>query len=181
AVLFPEAGGRALDARRRRPGAHARRTQRRHDALPQPHRRAEGAVSALTIVSLTTAQRDELFDPVRAIDGVELAHVDHRVSSEEISARRTGQPLPAPEPVLDAVRATLAWGGLVWGFLIPRDNPALAPRVRWFATPGTGIDHLGGIGVVEADIPITTVGGLFGALSAEHVFPGMLTCAKRLS
>src|SRR5262249_44279036 len=32
-----------------------------------------------------------------------------------------------------------------------------------------------------ADIPITTVGGLFGPLIAEHVFAVMLTFAKRLS
>ena len=137
-------------------------------------------MSALTIVSLNTAQRDELFDPVRAIDGVELVHVDHRVSWEEISARRTGQPLPEPEPISDDVRATLARADVVFGFVIPRDILALAPRVRWIATPATGIDHLRGTGVLEADVPITTVGGLFGPLIAEHVFAVMLTFAKRL-
>ena len=35
--------------------------------------------------------------------------------------------------------------------------------------------------MLEADVPITTVGGLFGPLIAEHVFAVMLTFAKRLS
>jgi phosphoglycerate dehydrogenase-like enzyme len=137
-------------------------------------------VSALTIVSLNTAQRDELFAPVRAIDGVELVHAEHRVSWEEISARRVGRALPEPEPIADDLRATLARADVVFGFVIPRDILALSPRVRWIATPATGIDHLRGTGVLEGTVPVTTVGGLFGSLIAEHVFAVMLAFAKRL-
>jgi len=137
-------------------------------------------VSALTIVSLNTAQRDELFDAVRSIEGVELVHVAHRVSWEEISARRAGQSLPEAEPIADDVRAALARADVVFGFVIPRDILALAPRLRWIATPATGIDHLRGTGVLESGVTITTVGGLFGSLIAEHVFAVMLAFAKRL-
>ncbi len=137
-------------------------------------------MSALTIVSLNTAQRDELFAPVRAIEGVELVHADHRVSWEEISARRAGRAQPEPEPIADDLRPTLARADVVFGFVIPRGILALAPRVRWIATPATGIDHLRGTGVLEGTVPVTTVGGLFGPLIAEHVFAVMLAVAKRL-
>jgi phosphoglycerate dehydrogenase-like enzyme len=137
-------------------------------------------VSALTIVSLNTAQRDDIFAPVRAIRGVELVHADHRVSWAEISARRAGGALPEPEPVADKLRAALARADVVFGFVIPRGILTLAPHVRWIATPATGIDHLRGTGVLEATVPVTTVGGLFGPIIAEHVFAVMLAFAKRL-
>jgi len=137
-------------------------------------------VSPLTIVSLNTAQRDHIFAPVRAIDGVELVHADHRVSWEEISARRAERTPPEPEPVADELRVALARADVVFGFVIPRGVLTLAPHVRWIATPATGIDHLRGTGVLEASIPVTTVGGLFGPIIAEHVFAVMLAFAKRL-
>jgi phosphoglycerate dehydrogenase-like enzyme len=137
-------------------------------------------VTRLTIVSLNTAHRDDVFAPVRAIDGVELEHADYRVSWEEISARRAGRPLPGSEPLPAELAAALARADVVFGFVIPRGILALAPRLRWIATPATGIDHLRGTGVLESAIPITTVGGLFGPVIAEHVFAVILAFAKRL-
>jgi phosphoglycerate dehydrogenase-like enzyme len=137
-------------------------------------------VTRLTIVSLNTAHRDDVFVPVRAIDGVELVHADYRVSWEEISARRAGRPLPDPEPLPAELAAALARADVVFGFVIPRSILALAPRVRWIATPATGVDHLRGTGVLESAIPVTTVGGLFGPIIAEHVFAMILAFAKRL-
>jgi phosphoglycerate dehydrogenase-like enzyme len=137
-------------------------------------------VTRLTIVSLNTAHRDGVFAPVRAIDGVELVHANYRVSWEEISARRAGRPLPDPEPLPTELAAALARADVVFGFVIPRGIPALAPGVRWIATPATGVDHLRGTGVLESAIPVTTVGGLFGPIIAEHVFAMILAFAKRL-
>jgi phosphoglycerate dehydrogenase-like enzyme len=137
-------------------------------------------VTRLTVVSLNTARRDEVFAPVRAVDGVELVHADYRVSWEEISARRVGRALPDPEPVPAELAAALARADVVFGFVIPRHILTLAPRLRWIATPATGVDHLRGTGVLESDIPVTTVGGLFGPLIAEHVFAVILAIAKRL-
>ncbi len=135
---------------------------------------------ALVIVSLNTAQRDAVFAPVRAIPEVELVHVDYHVTWEEISARRAGRALPQPEPLSPELRAALARAHVVFGFVIPRDVLALAPRLRWVATPATGIDHLRGTGVLESGVPITTAGGLFGGLIAEHVFAVLLSFARRL-
>jgi phosphoglycerate dehydrogenase-like enzyme len=137
-------------------------------------------VTRLTIVSLNTGHRDEIFATVRAIDGVELVHADYRVSWEEISARRTGRPLPDPEPIAPELAAALARADVAFGFVIPRRILTLAPRLRWIATPATGVDHLRGTGVLEAAIPVTTVGGLFGPLIAEHVFAVILAFARRL-
>ena len=132
------------------------------------------------IVALNTASRDQVFAPVRAVPGVELVHADYAVSWEEISARRAGRPLPEPEPLSDALRAVLARAEVVFGFVIPRGILTLAPRLRWVATPATGIDHLRGTGILESALPVTTVGGLFGGLIAEHVFAVMLSFARRL-
>src|SRR5262249_26156962 len=176
-------GRRALRLRRRRARRHARRPQRRNDALPEPDHRVEGSaarVTRLTIVSLNTAHRDRVFAPVRAIDGVELVHADYRVSWEEISAGRAGRPLPDPEPLPAELAAALARADVVFGFVIPRGILVLAPGVRWIATPATGVDHLRGTGVLESAIPVTTVGGLFGPIIAEHVFAMILASAKRL-
>ena len=137
-------------------------------------------MTRLRIVSLNTASRDAVFAPVRAQDGVELVHAEYRVSWEEISARRAGRLLPEPEPLPAELRAALARAEVVFGFVIPRDLLTLAPRLRWVATPATGIDHLRGTGVLESGLPVTTVGGLFGGLIAEHVFAGMLWFARRL-
>src|SRR5262249_46735733 len=96
-------------------------------------------------------------------------------------ARRAGRVLPAPEPVPAELAAALARADVVFGFVIPRDILTLAPHLRWVATPATGVDHPRGTGVLESAIPVTTVGGLFGPLIAEHVFAVMLAFAKRLS
>jgi D-2-hydroxyacid dehydrogenase (NADP+) len=138
-------------------------------------------VTRLTIVSLNTAHRADIFAPVRAIDGVELLHADYRVSWEEISARRAGRPLPDPEPLPAELAAALARADVVFGFVVPRDILALAPRLQWIATPATGVDHLRGTGVLESTILVTTVGGLFGPVIAEHVFAVILAFAKRLA
>jgi phosphoglycerate dehydrogenase-like enzyme len=138
-------------------------------------------VTRLTIVSLNTAHRADIFAPVRAIDGVELLHADYRVSWEEISARRAGRPLPDPEPLPAELAAALARADVVFGFVVPRGILALAPRLRWIATPATGVDHLRGTGVLESAIPVTTVGGLFGPVIAEHVFAVILAFARRLA
>jgi len=135
----------------------------------------------LLIVGLNTGTRDAVFAPVREIPGVTLTHVDYRISWEEISARRAGRPLPAPEPIGDDLRDALARADVVFGFVIPRDLPALAPRCRWVATPATGIDHLRGTGVLEAGLTVTTAAGLFGGVIAEHVFAAMLHFARRLA
>src|SRR5262249_20230159 len=177
-VVLAEARRRALCGARRRGRPHARRAQRGHDAVPEPDHRAQ--VTRLTIVSLNTAQRDHLFAPVRAIDGVELVHVDYRVPWEEISARRAGRLPPGDEQLSGELRAALARADVVFAFLIPRRLCELAPRLRWIATPATGVDHLRGTGVLESGVPITTVSGLFGSVVAEHVLAVMLAFAKRL-
>jgi len=138
-------------------------------------------VAALRIVSLNTAERDGVFAPVRAIAGVELAHTAYRVTWEEISARRAGRLPSQPEPLAAELRAALADAEVVFGFAVPRGLPALAPRLRWVATPATGIDHLRGTGVLESGLPVTTAAGLFGGLIAEHVFAGILWFARRLA
>jgi len=133
------------------------------------------------IVSLNTAQRDELFAPIRAIEGVELVHAEYRTSWEEVAARRAGRPAVEPEVLSPALRGALQRANVVFGFIVPRDLPALAPRLRWLATPTTGIDHLRGSGVFEAGIPVTSAAGLFGDVLAEHVFAGILYFVKRLA
>ena len=135
----------------------------------------------LTIVALNVAAHDRAFDPIRALGNIEVVHEEYRSSWAEVSARRSGTTSGAPEVISDTLRAALQRADVLFGFVVPRDLPALAPRVRWVATPATGVDHMRGTGVLESDIILTTVGGHFAPLIAEHVFGGILHFAKRLT
>ncbi|HLK11424.1 MAG TPA: D-2-hydroxyacid dehydrogenase [Candidatus Binatia bacterium] len=138
-------------------------------------------MTRLTLVAVNAARHDAAFDAVRAA-GADVVHAAYPTSWEEVSARRTGAPLRAAETVPDALQAALARADAVFGFALPRDLPALAPGLRWVATPAAGIDHLRGTGVLEAAaIAVTTTGGLFAGVIAEHVFAGILHFAKRLA
>jgi phosphoglycerate dehydrogenase-like enzyme len=79
------------------------------------------------------------------------------------------------------LRAALQRADVLFGFVVPRDLPVLAPRLRWLETPAAGVDHTRGTGVLESNVILTTVGGHFAPLIAEHVFAGILHVAKRLA
>jgi len=134
----------------------------------------------LTILALNMSSQDAAFAPLRALGDVEVIHAEFRTAWEEVSARRTGAPSPTPEVITDALRAALARADVIFAFVVPRNLFALAPRVRWVATPATGIDHMRGTGVLESDIFLTNAGGHFAPVIAEHVFAGILHFAKRL-
>ena len=134
----------------------------------------------LTIVALNLAAHDRAFDPLRALCGVAIIHADYRSSWADVSARRSGIAPTQPETISDSLRAALREADVVFGFVVPRDLPRLAPRLRWVATPATGIDHMRGSGVLESEILLSTVGGRFAPVIAEHVFAGILHFAHRL-
>jgi glyoxylate/hydroxypyruvate reductase A len=135
---------------------------------------------ALTIVVLNVAAHDRAFDPLRALGDVEVVHAEYRSSWAEVSARRGGEASPTREVISDDLRAALQRADVVFAFVVPRGLPALAPGLRWVATPATGIDHMRGTGVLESEVILTTVGGHFAPLIAEHVFAGILYFSKRL-
>src|SRR5512140_126377 len=135
----------------------------------------------LTIVALNMAAHDTAFDPIRALNDVDVVHAEYRSSWEEVSARRSGTAAKTPEVISDALRAALQRADVIFAFVVPRDLFTLAPRVRWVATPATGVDHMRGTGVLESDIILTTVGGHFAPVIAEHVFAGILHFAQRLT
>lgn len=131
------------------------------------------------VLTLGLGQLDEQLSPLRDL-GVETLAADLAMPWDEISARRRGDlDGPAPE-VPQAVRDLLARADVLFGFYVPRDVITLAPRLRWLSTPSTGLDHLRGTGVLESDVEVTNVGGLFGPVLAEHAFAGILYFAKRL-
>jgi phosphoglycerate dehydrogenase-like enzyme len=132
----------------------------------------------MIVVALNLAAHDAAFEAARAA-GHEVVHARYETSWEEISARRRSV-LGAAEPVSDDLGAALARAEVVVGFAMPRDLVGLAPRLRWVASIATGVDHLRGTGVLEADVPLTTVGGLFAPTIAEHVFAAILHFARRL-
>jgi len=136
----------------------------------------------LTIVALNMGTRDAVFEPVRAVDPdrIQIVHAEYRTSWAEVSARRRKEAAAEPEDVADTLHEALARADVLFAFVVPRRLPALAPRLRWLATPATGIDHLRGCQVLESTITVTTVGGLFGPIIAEHVLAAMLYFAKRL-
>jgi phosphoglycerate dehydrogenase-like enzyme len=139
-------------------------------------------MDSLTIVALNASTHDGAFAPIRALapGKVEVVHAQYRSSWEEVSARRTGAPLTEPEVIPDELRAALAHADVIFSFVVPRTVLELAPRLRWTHTPAAGIDHLRGTGILESEVIVTTVGGLFAPEIAEHVIAVMLHFAKRL-
>ncbi|HVO27950.1 MAG TPA: D-2-hydroxyacid dehydrogenase [Candidatus Margulisiibacteriota bacterium] len=138
-------------------------------------------MARLTIVALNASSQDAAFDAVRSIDpgNIDVVHAPFRTDWANVSARRrSGAVIEQDLP--DDLRAALARADVVFSFLVPSHLPQLAPRLRWLHTPATGIDHLRGTGVFESDIMVTTVGGLFAPVIAEHVLALMLHFAKRL-
>jgi phosphoglycerate dehydrogenase-like enzyme len=136
----------------------------------------------LTIVALNASTHDAAFAPIRTLapGKIELVHAQYRSSWEEVSARRTGAPLTVPEEIPDELRTALARADVIFSFVVPRTVLELAPRLRWTHTPAAGIDHLRGTGILESDVLVTTVDGLFAPEIAEHVLAVMLHFAKRL-
>lgn len=135
----------------------------------------------LTIVALNVAAHDQAFDPIRDLGNVEVIHGEYPSSWAEVSARRSGASAQTPEVLSSALCAALQQADVVFAFVVPRDLPTLAPRLRWVATPATGVDHMRGTGVLESKIILTTVGGHFAPVIAEHVFAGILHFAKRFA
>ena len=124
------------------------------------------------------AHRDRLAELSRGLP-VETSHVDYQLPWQAVAARRAGVVADA-EPVAPAVRAVLAPAEVVFGFALPARLTALAPRLRWVETPATGYDQLFGTGVLDGEIAVTTVGGLFAPWVAEHVFALLFALARRL-
>jgi phosphoglycerate dehydrogenase-like enzyme len=135
----------------------------------------------LTIVALNASGQDAAFDEVRNVDpgNIAVVHAEFRSAWSDVSARRRSGAVIEQE-LSDDVRAALACADIVFSFLVPSHLPQLAPRLRWLHTPATGIDHLRGTGVLDSDIVVTTVGGLFAPVIAEHVLALMLHFAKHL-
>ncbi|GIW42623.1 MAG: 3-phosphoglycerate dehydrogenase [Candidatus Binatia bacterium] len=140
-----------------------------------------GRQEKVVVVAVNLEGFDSAFAPVRDLsDRVELVHAAYETSWEEVSARRSGRPSPRPEKLTPELLSALERAEVVFGFVLPRNLPQLAPRLRWVATPATGFDQLRGCGVLESGIPVTSVGGLFAPDIAEHVFASVLFLAKRL-
>ncbi len=122
--------------------------------------------------------RARLVERVGALP-VEIEPVEYHLPWEEIAARRAGV-VNDDIPVDAGVRMRLAEADVVFGFALPAKLTALAPRLRWVETPATGYDQLFGTGVLERDIAVTTVGGLFAPWVAEHAFALLFALVRRL-
>lgn len=59
-------------------------------------------------------------------------------------------------------------------------DPAIAPRLRWVQLDTAGIDHLAGHRVWEAEVAVTTLGGVSPVPMAEYVMMMVLAWSHRL-
>lgn len=111
---------------------------------------------------------------------VDLRHVDLALPWQEIADRRAGR-TAGGTPAPPAVAAALHDAEVVLGFGLPADAAAVSPALRWVETPATGFDQLNGTGILERpDVAVTTVGGLFAPLVAEHAFALLFGLYRRL-
>jgi phosphoglycerate dehydrogenase-like enzyme len=111
---------------------------------------------------------------------VDVRHVTFDIPWSEIADRRAGR-LDHGTLATPAVAAALRDAEVIFGFGIPADTAARAPRLRWVETPATGFDQLNGTGVfARPDVAVTTIGGLFAPWVAEHAFALLLGICRKL-
>ncbi len=110
---------------------------------------------------------------------VRIRHVTFQLPWDEIAARRAGIAEGSAAVPME-VKSALPDAEVILGFGLPLRLTTLAPRLRWVETPATGFDQLTGTGVLESDIAVTTVGGLFAPWVAEHVFALLFAMWRRL-
>jgi phosphoglycerate dehydrogenase-like enzyme len=108
-----------------------------------------------------------------------IEHVDFALPWQVIADRRAGRTGDAYEAP-PAVQAQLADAEVLFGFGLPSRLVDHAPRLRWVETPATGFDQLNGTGVLESGIAVTTVGGLYASMVAEHAFALIFGIYRRL-
>lgn len=113
---------------------------------------------------------------------VRVTQVSYREPEERRDLRRKGRldeldryPMSVSQELRDALREADA----LYGLDFPNDVLDLAPRLRWVQMIGVGIDHLGGTGLMESDVTITSVGGFNSLNIAEFVLGLMLAHVKR--
>lgn len=110
---------------------------------------------------------------------VELRHAAYRFPWEQIAARRAGE-ITQQEAVPEELRRSLTDAEIVFGFFLPLGLSAMAPRLQWLETPAAGYDQLNGTGVLESDVAVTTLGSVYAAPVAEHVFALLFGLWRRL-
>ena len=110
---------------------------------------------------------------------VELRHAAYRFPWEQIAARRAGE-ITQQEAVPEELRRLLTDAEIVFGFFLPLGLSAMAPRLQWLETPAAGYDQLNGTGVLESDVTVTTLGSVYAAPVAEHVFALLFALWRRL-
>ncbi len=132
------------------------------------------------VVAFNCAEHAALLEQLTRGLPVEIRHATYRLPWEEIAARRAGniraeQPAVGPE-----LRAQLTDAEVIFGFAVPLNLRALAPRLQWIETPAVGFDQLNGTGVLDGGVAVTTVGGLFAPAVADHVFALLFAMWRRL-
>jgi len=137
------------------------------------NRRSDRVANRRVVAFNAGAQAEHLAELTRELP-VDLRNVTFGLPWEAIAARRSGNPRPGGDAPAEIATA-LADAEVVFGFALPSDTGALAPKLRWVETPATGFDQLNGTGILERrDVAVTTVGGLFAPWVAEHAFALLL-------
>ncbi len=135
----------------------------------------------VNVLALNCEEHEGLLRALTAELPVQLALARFDLPWEEIAARRRGLKTGRAVPIPAELAQALAKAEVVFGFSLPTDATALAPRLRWVETPATGFDQLRFTGVLEnPSIAVTTVGGLFAPEVAEHAFALLLGLSRRL-
>jgi len=131
------------------------------------------------VVTLNCTEFVEHFAACSALP-VEVRHLKFDIPWQEIAARRSGQ-VSGADAVSDELRAAFHEAEVMFAFAPPRGVAQLAPKLRWVETPATGYDQLNGTGLLESEVTVTTVGGLFAGTVAEQAFALLLSLTRRSS
>jgi phosphoglycerate dehydrogenase-like enzyme len=133
----------------------------------------------IRVVVLNAAAHAERLAELTADLPVAIEHDPFAITWDEIAGRRSGV-IEEITPATDSVRERLRQAQVVFGFGLPLGTDELAPALRWVETPATGFDQLNGTGVLDGNIAVTTIGGLFAPWVSEHVFALLFALCRRL-
>lgn len=138
-------------------------------------------VLAILHPPFATPQELEGYVRARLGDSVSLRFAPYfETSDQRLAKARLNGPIENLRPLFgetpQTVREALAEAELMCAFDLPIDLAAIAPRLRWIQSTGSGIDHL--VPAIPKGVRLTTAAGIAAPTIAEFVLGRILQVLK---
>jgi len=131
------------------------------------------------LVAVTNALGADLLARIEAVDPrIRTSEIARLVAAERRWRRSPERTELFPPEQRHALEATLAQAEILFGWTLPADLVARAPRLRWIQTMSAGVDQLQGTGVEATPILVSDASGIHRIPAGEFVLGLMLALVK---